>query len=642
MRLRRTPSPDAKLEFLEFHQPALEVGKYEVVVEQKVKNAKIPETTYTKKLTFVVTGERFGPLPPKDVLAVFPPRDSVGDHSNALPHVTLRRSTLPWERFPGQTDENRSWMALLLLRDSDFETEEDRPRLRSIKLSELRDTPTSTARFPPITLEEGQPPTDEVTVLDVKRKVLEPLLPKAEELALLAHVHQSKSSTGALEGAPEATVLCNRLPMPDGNSTVHLVSLEKRYKDGAFDFQGAGANEWIRLVSLTHWSFFSVDPNQGFSALLRDLDRHPGTLHLPVSVPASSPAAPYLEQGYVPVTHRMRRGSKSVSFYRGPLVPGENPDTVSLPVRCADELVRYDPATGLFDVSYAAAWELGRLLTLANTRVALELFHWKRQAGQHQRALRQRAEAARRLPLRGLRTEEPGMPEAVSQWLMDLALLKGLPFSYLIPDERVLPTEGLRLFRVDPVWIDCLLDGAYSVGRVTEADWEEDRASRSRRTLGQLPRELSGFLMRSTVVSGYPGLLVEAYAQREEDVGSIPAEGMTALRVDRLADDVLLGLFEGELKTVDFFQAPEGLSFGLDVPTGTPPVYTKNLRDRSGQGTELIINPVPFHHTDKGVVDMKGLAELMKSKTQASVFTAAQYALQMIEGGPRIRFVASM
>lgn len=330
-----------------------------------------------------------------------------------------------------------------------------------------------------------------------------------------------------------------------------------------------------------------------------------------------------------------------MSFYRGPLVPGANPDSVSLPVRCADELVRYDPATGLFDVSYAAAWELGRLLTLANTRVALELYNWKRQVGQQQRAQRQRAGVARRLPLRSMRTEEPGMPELVSQWLGELALLKGLPFSYLIPDERVLPAEGLRLFRVDPVWVDCLLDGAYSIGRVTEADWEEDRASRSRRGLGEVPREISGFVMRSAVVSGYPNLLVEAYAQHEEDVGSIPAEGMNALRVDYLANDVLIGLFEGELKTVDFFQAPEGLSFGLDVPTGTPPVYTKNLRDRSGEGTELLINPVPFCHTDKGVVDLKGLADQMKSMTKATVFTAAQFALQMLEGGPRIRFVAS-
>ncbi|WP_224371860.1 hypothetical protein [Hyalangium versicolor] len=641
MRLRRTPSPDAKIEFLEFHQPKLEAGKYEVFVEQKVKHAKIPETTYTKKLSFVVQAERFGPLPPKDLLAVAPPRDSVGDHSNALPHVTLRRSTLPWERFPGQGDENRSWLALVLLRDSDFETEADQPRLQSIKLSELIATSES-VHYPKPTLEEGQQPTDEVTVLDVKWKVLKDILPKAEELALLAHVHQSKSASGALEGEPEATVFCNRLPMVDGKSTVHLVSLEKRYNtSGQFDSKGAGDNDWVRLVSLAHWSFFSVDPEKGFSGLLRNLDRQPSTLQLPVNLPAGSPAAPYVEQGYVPVTHKMRRGSKSVSFYRGPLVPGANPDSVSLPVRCADELVRYDPATGLFDVSYAAAWELGRLLTLSNTRIALELYNWKRHAAQQQRAQRQRAGAGRRLPLLSMRPEEPGMPEAVSQWLGDLATLKGLPFSYLIPDERVLPAEGLRLVRVDPVWVDCLLDGAYSIGRVTEADWEEDRASRSRRGLGEVPRELSGFVMRSAVVAGYPNLLVEAYAQREEDVGSIPAEGMNAVRVDSLADDVLIGLFEGELKTVDFFQAPEGLSFGLDVREDTSSAFTKNLRDRSGSGTELIINPVPFRNADKGMVDMKGVADLMKTMTHATVFTAAQFALQMIEGGPRIRFVAS-
>ncbi|XXT24980.1 hypothetical protein WME94_25945 [Sorangium sp. So ce429] len=44
----------------------------------------------------------------------------------------------------------------------------------------------------------------------------------------------------------------------------------------------------------------------------------------------ASPAAPHLEQGYLPLPHRMRRGSKGVSFYRGPLVPGISADEVKL------------------------------------------------------------------------------------------------------------------------------------------------------------------------------------------------------------------------------------------------------------------------------------------------------------------------
>jgi len=643
MSLLRTPSPGAQIAFLEFQQPALESGTYKVEVEQRLESPKTGPQTFTKRLTFVVTGERFGPLAPKDIAAVFPPADSVGEHANVLPHIALRRSTLPWERLPGETDENRSWLALLLFRESDFEDGADKPRVATLKLSDLLATPVSTARFPTLELEPGQQAEDEVTVIDVQRKTLEPLLPTYAELALLAHAHQRKTASGAPEGDVEATVISKRLPEPGGESTVYLVSLEKRYKNGAFDFSGAGPNDWIRLVTLTSWTFHSVDPEQGFAALLRNLDLAPSVvLRLPPSVPEGSPAAPYLEQGYVPLPHWMRRGSKSVSFYRGPLVPGENADSVSslLPAQSADQLMRYDPATGLFDVSYAAAWELGRLMTLANTGVALELANWNRQSAQQATAARQRA--ARRLPLRRQREEETKAPEAVATWLRDLGHLRGLPFSYLVPDERVLPVEGLRFVWLDPVWVDCLLDGARSMGRLTEADREFERARRARRALGQNPPKVSGFVMRSSVVSGWPKLLVEAYRTQVPELElPDPADVLPQFRVERLADDVLLGLFEGEIKTLDVFQAPEAMQFGLDEPNGDPPEFSKNLRDPSGGSLTEVIKPIPWSDEGKGVVDVARLAAEMKDKLKLGSFTAAQVALQMIEGVPRIRFVAA-
>ncbi len=42
-------------------------------------------------------GERFS-LADDDVVAVFPPSGSLGDHADVLSHIILRRSTLPWER----------------------------------------------------------------------------------------------------------------------------------------------------------------------------------------------------------------------------------------------------------------------------------------------------------------------------------------------------------------------------------------------------------------------------------------------------------------------------------------------------------------------------------------------------------------
>jgi hypothetical protein len=80
-------------------------------------------------------------------------------------------------------------------------------------------------------------------------------------------------------------------------------------------------------------------------------------------------------RGYAVFNHVMRQGEKTVSWYRGPLVPlnYDKPVQFQEPVANADELLRYDPDTGLFDVTYAAAWQLGRLLALQNRGFALAL-----------------------------------------------------------------------------------------------------------------------------------------------------------------------------------------------------------------------------------------------------------------------------
>lgn len=649
MRLRTT-SPDDQIEFLEFQQPALESGTYTVEVEQKLTIESGNPHTFHKHLTFVVAGERFGPLAPRDLAAVFPPKESVGAHANVLPHVTLHRSTLPWERIPGEIDENFSWLALLLFRESDFDEGAEGPPVQTITLGELIATPATKARYPQgVELEPGQQPEDEVTIIDVPRKLLEPLLPSYAELELLAHAHRLKPAVrrSAEDDDPHvaATVVGKRLPEPAGASTVHLVSLETRYTKGTFDFQDAKQDDLIRLVSLTSWKFNSIDPEQTFARLVRRLDREPSVLRLPLpaAMSASSPAAPYLEQGYLPLPHRMRRAGKSVSFYRGPLVPGGTADGVSLPAQCADQLLRYDPATGLLDVSYAAAWELGRLSTLANTRVALDLFNWKKQSAQQMSAARQRSSSRRRLPLRRQRSAEvmSDPPQTVQRWFDDLSHLVGLPFSYLVPDERLLPVEGLRFFHLDPVWIECLLDGALSVGRVTEADLEHDRALRVSRSLSRSAARTTGFVMRSAVVAGYPDLLVEAYKSPQTGLDLPgPDELLTPIRFDRLADDVLIGLFEGEVATLDVFEAPESMHFGLDEQTDGATGFTKNLRDPTGESTPEIIDPVPWSNEGLGVVDVVQLKQEMEKILQDSDFTAAQVALQMIEGVPRIRFVA--
>ena len=78
--------------------------------------------------------------------------------------------------------------------------------------------------------------------------------------------------------------------------------------------------------------------------------------------------------------HSLRQGETTVSWFHGPLAPAKNPEAATpMTVRVADEMLRYSPATGMFDVSYAAAWEIGRLVALQNKKFSVELQHWKQE-----------------------------------------------------------------------------------------------------------------------------------------------------------------------------------------------------------------------------------------------------------------------
>ncbi len=270
-----------------------------------------------------------------------------------------------------------------------------------------------------------------------------------------------------------AVVIGNRLPQLTGTSTVHLVSLEGRYNASGFDFQGAGSSDSIRLVSLKSWNFACVNPQHTFKEILKHLDQNPSTLRLPSST--NNQVESYYQMGYIPLPHYLRQGGKTISWYRGPLSTGQDQTGITLPVRGADQLVRYNPDNGMFDVSYAAAWELGRLLALQNKGFSVSLYRWKRSHAQQQKiAENQLIHAPGYLPVTSQSANSLSIPRDISTWFRDLSLLKGVPFGYLVPEEKMLPIESIRFFWVDRLWVECLLDGAFSIGRVTTSDHQRD------------------------------------------------------------------------------------------------------------------------------------------------------------------------
>jgi len=657
------------LEFIQYHKPALKDGDYEITVQQQINGEKIQESNaFAITRTFSVSGERFE-LKPTDIHAVFPPNGSLGEHSNVLPHIILNRSTLPWER---QADANNdiTWLALVLFEEG------EQPEQKIITLRKLKQIPdeikldnrdklntflnsdkskvdkiwllntdfTETEiliksetepniYFPNFDKETGQHWDDKLTVIDVKKQLLDKILPTQDDLEYLAHVRRG------IDSDELAVIIGNRLPKKGSINTVHIVSVEGRYNANSFNFQEAKDDDYIRLVSLKSWSFACIDEKQSFKGLLTHINREPSILRLPKT--NNPEAEQYLSMGYIPLPHFFRQGSQTFSWYHSPLIPGQNStDTITLPIRAADELVCYNPNNGIFDISYAAAWELGRLLALQSQSFSISLYNWKRSHRQSVKCVEAAIDS--HLPFHNISNIE--LPSEISSWFESLSLLKGIPFNYLVPDEQMLPVESIRFFWVDPLWIECLLDGAFSIGRVTTSEHTNDSNHKKNKTSPAVnPHEIvTGFLLRSDVVSGWPGLLVDGYSKVVDRDDSISdKDKLELLRMDRLSTNVLICLFKGEVKTVDIHQKPETLHFGLDTNDEGKTFY-KQLKKKEGQQIEKKVDNIPWKDQEKRIIKINELANLIKDQVDNnSTFTSAQFALEMIEGIEKVRFTAT-
>jgi hypothetical protein len=627
VKLNDDSSPGENLRFIDYDEPDLEAGTYNLTIEQQVESAGfIPSTTYPISRTFHVSGPCFQ-LQASDIQTVFPPDGSEGGHSLVLPHVVLSASTLPWVRS-ASTDERLPWLGLLLFAGDEI------PEPQIVTLGELA---SQGAKFPVTDPEPGQILSDKVSVIDVEWSMLEQILPQEAELSFLAHVRQSETEDE--NGEPlivdTSMVVGNRLPTAGQRNTVFLVSLENRYKSGEFDNQGAAPTDVVRLVMLKMWSFSATDSDQQFEVLLNQINLQPPTLRLaPIDNPgANTPAAAAnqrLNSGFVPLPHQLRDSQNTVSWYHGPLLPGSNSSTLSLPVDAADALLYYNPETGMLDASYAAAWELGRLLALQDRQFSVALDNYKMLYRQ-QSIQAEQLEQMPHLPMRGLAKQchqkraSLDLPEPVMGWLQDKRLLTGVPFNYLVADRDMLPAESLRFFQLDNTWVNCLLAGAFSIGTPNSIqpslpEFDDDT--------------VSGFLIRSAVVAGWPDLQVSA--QGIPPGGQSGGQVLDLLRYVRLSENVLLCLFSGIVQSVQMNPRPEGLHFGVEILNAE---YVRRLRSSDGETHIAAVNFRDNSSAEKVVVisGESGLTTNIEDELGVTV-TSSTFAFQMVEATTQIAF----
>jgi hypothetical protein len=260
------------------------------------------------------------------------------------------------------------------------------------------------------------------------------------------------------------------------------------------------------------------------------------------------------------------------------------------------------------------------------------------------------------------------VPGELRRFLARLRLLSGVPFSYLVPDAELLPPESIRFFYVDRRWTDAVVQGALSVGTITTADRAQlesvypeirkdvDEAERVVRTphgeerLEGAGGAITGFLLRSRAVSGWPGLHVRAYRRDvvADDALTTEAESnperLKVLRMERLAPAVLLVLFDGVPEVVHIEEPRQGIQFGARLDPEDPPAQRRaKVRIRDANTGNLVppvddFTPansidVPFRGGAPGVIDLHRLRQRMVSKPVPNIGATVEpheYALQML------------
>lgn len=763
--------PAGDIQFFDKIVPPLLAGDYSISISQDLKYG---ATTQSLQRTqnFSVQAPRFS-LGSEDVQSVFPADGSTGKYENVLPQIVFNKRTLPWEHLiePGD-NSGAPWMALLVLDGGDIVVPQNSAGApsgtlsSSFRLGDVRNLNAGGVIGPVIPhLDYGQADSDMVRTIDLSTATflasiphLDLTAPATSELSSLAHVRQvnveSKEILDMTHSGWFSLLIANRFPINPDTPTrqfVHVVSLEgftPYLADGAAFPAGISV---IRLISLYSWSFTCLpDKGESFSSFMLHLvtdasEQNTGlTLRMPLDPSAaaadSSPnkiASKALLNGYVPLVYNARYGQQTAAWYRGPCSPVK-PDNFTrgpnIPhFASASDAVIFDQQTGLFNLSYSVAWQIGRLMALANRSFATSLVDWRRKlnriidllanlaqedqlqnfldnydgginqffhdqlitgsfldfvlnefsgqiapqvnaappnlsltagangAGDDPDLPKQLVEELQKLmqnpQVIALLSDVEGRElDTIVEWLARTSLLYDVPFDHIVADARMLPIESIRFFYLDRNWTNSLIHGALSAGIQSSKDSYFSIITKNliqdavdklildiREKMLNIPVTdkdptdgvIAGFLLRSAVLTQYPGIEIKGYRSiaTDEEGALYGADPMQILRLDRLSPNVLICLFPDAPAWIEFDEPKEGLCFGVEPSESSLEI---GIRDpKNGEEMPDVIytlGAADFRGAQSNrVLNTKNLNAGLAAKLSKTTLNAAEFALQLVK-----------
>lgn len=387
---------------IDSYVPSLHNGTYKVTFEQKIH---LSNNTTSSPIDFKTT-KNFGvvvnsnKLTDNAVFNVQPAPNQQGDFSTELPYMVINDPSFPWikeqttENEKSSINENNNpipWLALIVISEKEVYEEKD------VKYGNLKDEAGEKIQ------EDGETKgvyfnyekcslcqnNDLIHLVTVRKEIFNQLIPTKNERVWLTHCKRvDLSDTDDVTAQNDgyfSVIIANRFPpcnngqitnaqpienddVPSVKNTVHLIAAhlydDKNMEDGkGLTLEAAG---YVKMISLYHWNIYSdvkENADKSFKKIMERLNKD------------------NLTEKALKV-HYLRSGEKTYSWYHSPIQPmkynrpqrnafnGENKYT-------SDGRLIYNTTNGIFDVSYAAAFNLGRIVTLSHGKEAQQIANWR-------------------------------------------------------------------------------------------------------------------------------------------------------------------------------------------------------------------------------------------------------------------------
>lgn len=470
-----------------FYAPALEAGTYGVDVRQNI-SATGPDGNLQKLplksiQNFTVVAPRFT-LPDGSIHSTYPSQGH-GDKIETLPHVVLNDAHLPWERVastkvePDAARNRVPWLAVLVFTPEELKlpaaaidgpnnifqhtqnlakpVKQNATLAINMTISDIWATDNTITPIPNSTDPAVSSASTDVIFLQPSlftalfttydttgTPVKDQRSADVSRYKFLAHVREINTEGMAESGVGDGTglfsiVVSHRVgPLNITQPTtvvVHLVSIED-VESMALPL--AASTQFVALSSLYSWTYICLPPSSmNVFDTFQGIGNSVSVLRAPQNIidqaaKSPGPVGPRVVQrlmdGYSMTKYRTETGELTVSLTHGPFTP----TTVKYPLpnwnsssNFGTDLQILDQQVGLMDITYSAAWQLGKTLAMADQSFTAALSRLRTQI--YSKAMN-KAKTEILRPLGGYKTRE----ETLQTLGTSMDTLRGLRHSDLL------------------------------------------------------------------------------------------------------------------------------------------------------------------------------------------------------------------